>query len=445
MAEVETQIAVEAPMISEEHLCWRQNAPLLYDALLMHALEWPSLTVQWLPGFSPVTGGCFGQNLEGRKYRMILGTHASNEPNYLMIASVVVPSVDKRKGELDEEEFGTFASGDSLLDIDLRINHNGEVNRARFMPQQPHMIATKSPNAEVLLFDTAKLSSLKVNSGSMFKSSSIQGTPNSSKAELRLVGHRNEGYGLSWSPSIEGRLLSGSDDSIICLWDVNASVMERETLHPTTIFGGHTTIVEDVAWHILHESIFGSVGDDRNLLIWDTRSRDSRKSSHVVPAHDAEVNCLSFNPFSEYILATGSADKAISLLLVYFSLFYFLFTLQTVALWDLRNLKLKLHTFESHTDEVFQIQWSPHNETILASSGTDNRVLIWDLSKIGEEQTPEDEADGPPELLFVHGGHTAKVPDFSWNSNALWMICSVADDNVLQIWQLADYIHNEED
>lgn len=26
-------------------------------------------------------------------------------------------------------------------------------------------------------------------------------------------------------------------------------------------------------------------------------------------AHTAEVNCLSFNPYSEFILATGSADK----------------------------------------------------------------------------------------------------------------------------------------
>lgn len=29
---------------------------------------------------------------------------------------------------------------------------------------------------------------------------------------------------------------------------------------------------------------------------------------------------------------------------------------QTVALWDLRNLKLKLHSFESHKDEIFQVQ-----------------------------------------------------------------------------------------
>lgn len=125
-------------------------------------------------------------------------------------------------------------------------------------------------------------------------------------------------------------------------------------------------------------------------MIWDTRCNNTSKPSHTVDAHTAEVNCLSFNPYSEFILATGSADK-------------------TVALWDLRNLKLKLHSFESHKDEIFQVQWSPHNETILASSGTDRRLHVWDLSKIGEEQTPEDNEDGPPELLFIHGGHTAKI------------------------------------
>lgn len=58
-----------------------------------------------------------------------------------------------------------------------------------------------------------------------------------------------------------------------------------------------------------------------------------------------------------------------------------------------------MHSFESHKDEIFQVQWSPHNETILASSGTDRRLHVWDLSKIGEEQSPEDADDGPPELL----------------------------------------------
>lgn len=66
---------------------------------------------------------------------------------------------------------------------------------------------------------------------------------------------------------------------------------------------------QDVAWHLLHESLFGSVADDQKLMIWDTRANNTNKPSHTVDAHTAEVNCLSFNPYSEFILATGSADK----------------------------------------------------------------------------------------------------------------------------------------
>lgn len=137
--------------------------------------------------------------------------------------------------------------------------------------------------------------------------------------------------------------------------------------------------MEDVQWHCLHDSLFGSASDDYTAMIWDTRA-SSATPRHTIKAHSAEVNCLSFNPYSEFTLATGSADT-------------------TVALWDLRNLKLKLHSFESHTDEIFQVQWSPHHEAVLASSGSDRRLHVWDLSKIGMEQTPEDAEDGPSELL----------------------------------------------
>ena len=67
----------------------------------------------------------------------------------------------------------------------------------------------------------------------------------------------------------------------------------------------------------------------------------------------------------------------------------------------------------------------------MASSSSDRRVNIWDLSRIDKPQTDEEKKDGPPELLFVHGGHTAKISDISWNHNERLMMASCAEDNIL--------------
>ena len=96
-----------------------------------------------------------------------------------------------------------------------------------------------------------------------------------------------------------------------------------------------------------------------------------------------------------------------------------------------------------HTDQVFQLEWNPSNESILGSCSADRRVALWDLARIGEEQSPDEAEDGPPELLFLHGGHTSKVSDFSWNANNEygWTIASVSDDSILQIWSPAEDIY----
>jgi hypothetical protein len=53
-------------------------------------------------------------------------------------------------------EFGGFGNITGKIDVEIRINHEGEVNRARYMPQNPCLIATKSPSAEVFIFDYTK-------------------------------------------------------------------------------------------------------------------------------------------------------------------------------------------------------------------------------------------------------------------------------------------------
>lgn len=127
---------------------------------------------------------------------------------------------------------------------------------------------------------------------------------------------------------------------------------------------------------------------------------------------------VDYSPFDKCLMITGSADRSI-------------------AVWDTRNMKTKLFSLRAHKDEVNQVKFSRQACNLLASSSSDRRIMIWDLSKCGQAQTEEQKRDGPPELAFIHGGHTSKISDISWNLNERLTMASVAEDNILQVWQVA--------
>ena len=410
----------EQKAINEEFKLWKRNTPFLYDLLAIHALEWPSLTVQFLPERARA-GGADGQD-EYDVQRLMLGTHTSDgEGNYILIAETRLPVSETLSPD------GGYGGVYGKLEVVQAINHSGEVNRARCMPWNSQWIASKGNGADVLLFDRTQHVN-KPNRNSQCK------------PEYRLTGHDKEGYGLSWSHLRDGYLLSGSEDGLVCLWDVSGSTAKREAgsdssssgLHVPALatFKGHTDNVEDVAWHSANPHLFASASDDKQLMLWDTRSKPSTPVQTAIP-HTAEINSLAFNPHSPNLLLSGSADH-------------------TLALLDVRQLSTKLHSFEHHTDQVFACHWSPFDASIFVSGSGDRRCCVWDVKRIGEEQSPEEAEDGPGELVFVHGGHTDKISDVSWmgagerpdswqwEQSDKFMIASVADDNILQVWEPAE-------
>lgn len=90
-------------------------------------------------------------------HKLILGTHTSDEQNHLLIATVHWPSdqaeFDASAYDSERGDYGGFYFGSGKLEITMKINHEGEVNRARFMPQSPDIIATKTPSGDILIFD----------------------------------------------------------------------------------------------------------------------------------------------------------------------------------------------------------------------------------------------------------------------------------------------------
>lgn len=106
----------------EEYRNWKKNAAVLYDLVISHPLEWPSLTVQWLPSES-----------SARSHRLVVGTHTSDEaPNNLMVLDAVLPLPPRLAAAV-------AASGGAVpfpsVSVSRVAPHRGEVNRARCMPQ----------------------------------------------------------------------------------------------------------------------------------------------------------------------------------------------------------------------------------------------------------------------------------------------------------------------
>lgn len=446
----------DAHLIKEEYRTWKKNAPLLYDTIINNTLDQVSLSVEWFADKTVNTDGNYVA------HRLLMGTQSSSsDQNALVINEVRLPLLPKSNQDGRPQP---KLQNSGKVEVIQRITHDGDVNRARYMPQNPNIIATKSSNKDLYIFDRT-----------------MHGSKSSKDAQpqLRLVGHTEEGYGLSWDPQHMGRVVSGSADKKILMWDLhrsgvvteasktqsssvnpiveaaaaNVNSTSGETIGsaqkntaieavaganavntntgPTTVkthqpiltLNGHTDIVEDVCHHPTTDSMLISCGDDHLVCVWDIRQ--PAEPIFKVKGHSAEVNSVSINAHDANIFATGSSDKS-------------------VGMWDLRNLTQKLHSFEHHTDQIFAVQWAPFAENILASSSTDRRVMIWDVLEIGAEQEADDTEDGPPELLFMHCGHTDKVNDIAWSFTQDWLMASCADNEVLQVWELAKAIRDED-
>lgn len=216
-------------------------------------------------------------------------------------------------------------------------------------------------------------------------------------------------------------LASGADDNLVCVWDTRQGGSLDSA---TVLFSGHSKPVESVAWNSFNADLLISVGDDRKILVWDLRASSPDPVAKKLNAHEGDINAVSWSCHTEFLFATSGADKLVNL-------------------WDSRRLETPIYVLEgAHTGEVTNVNWAPFSEHLLASSGVDRRVVLWDLSRIGDELNSEEAADGPPELLFMHSGHTGRVNDFSWNTNEEWTLASVADDNIMQVWRVAENVWN---
>ncbi|KAI5185537.1 histone-binding protein RBBP4 [Nematocida homosporus] len=386
----EERSSEEERVICEEFNTWRKNVPYLYDMLLSHGLTWPSLTVQWFPE------AIRNEENETTTQRVLLSTHTSSQADeHLVIASLTLPDTVSDSSVRSLED-GGYGLGESKVRIVQKIPMPSEVNRARYMPGNSNLIAVRFDLPEVHLYDYTKHGSF----------------PRESEPNMVLAGHTEGGFGLVWHPVRENTLVTAGYDGRVCTYQIDQSTTPVAQLQ-------ESGEINDISLS-MDGGMAALALDKDGAVIVDLRDGSKKRLG------TGKTLCAQFSLESEHLVATGSSGGRL-------------------GVWDIRNDSMPLHDLVGHAGDVLQVEWSPHFEDVLASSSADRRVNLWDLSRVGQEQSAVDAEDGPPELLFVHGGHTDTVCDLSWNPHEPWEIATVAEDNVLQVWQIAREVASDEE
>lgn len=139
-------------------------------------------------------------------------------------------------------------------------------------------------------------------------------------------------------------------------------------------------------------------------------------------AHDCDVNVLSWNNYTKFLLASGD-DKG------------------EFKIWDLRKLGAggqgqkqeidPITRIRWHTKAITSIQFEPREESVLAVSSADNKLTLWDFSVEVDDQEQNVAANGmdiPPQLMFLHQGQR-EMKELRFHPQFRSIILTTAEDS----------------
>jgi len=225
-------------------------------------------------------------------------------------------------------------------------------------------------------------------------------SPNSTGSR-ELKGHKGAVNGVAWS-SDGRRLASASSDHTIRVWSLKSILSSQSSSGSGASYQemkGHTGSVEQVAWSPADVDVLASLGADKTVKIWDTRSSTCTTTlsfpsfsplnmawcpagirmaiggkddtaiivdvrTNAVSAQrkfPCEVNQMAWSPDATLLcLTTGSG---------------------AIQIYSPDNLEQQIHQLTCHTANAFCISW-PRHGSIFAVGAADALVSIWNAGEM---------------------------------------------------------------
>lgn len=239
-----------------------------------------------------------------------------------------------------------------------------------------------------------------------------------SKPLFKFSGHATEGFALNWSDASPGLLATGDCAKNIYTWKPTDDGSWGVDSRPLV---GHNASVEDIQWSPNETTVMASCSVDKSIRIWDIRAPPDKACMLTTEnAHMSDVNVIDWNRNEPFIVSGG--DDGL------------------MKVWDLRVFQKgdPVAVFKHHKGPVTSVEWHHSDATVLASSGADDQIALWDLAleKDTEEVAHNDSSgvdselkDLPPQLLFIHQG-LQDIKELHWHKQIPGLIISTSHSGI---------------
>ncbi|RPB12099.1 WD40 repeat-like protein [Morchella conica CCBAS932] len=213
-------------------------------------------------------------------------------------------------------------------------------------------------------------------------------------------------------------LLSAGADASISLWNLDSTPDRELGFEPTEFVPSpksHKYAISSISFYPADHGLFITSSFDKTVKAWDTNAME----------YVTEFN------LEEIVYSAVMAPKSFHTMVAVSSQF------PAVRLLDL-NTGGNIHSLVGHIGAgTLGINWSPRDEYILASGGTDGTVRLWDIRRAASCLACLDKTNsGSYKVDGKNLAHDGPVNGVSWSEDGAQLV-TLGHDDTMRVWRMS--------
>lgn len=183
------------------------------------------------------------------------------------------------------------------------------------------------------------------------------------------------------------------------------SASKLKTPAPLYTFTGHTMEGYALDWSPFHAGRLATGDCAGAIHIFDLNEGGTWDASEALLGHQQSVEDLQWSSNEADILASTGVDRSI-------------------RIWDTRERREVLTLLDLHQSDINVLHWNRLVKNLLVSGGDDGVFKIWDLEQ-------------PKEPLYTFNWHSAPITSVEWSPIDPSVLVVASEDNSATVWDVS--------